>query len=57
MPKSIKLEVADEIFFEVNDILLLAVKILNGEGFLVTAYQTKKYKKKGELIWPDIKER
>lgn len=34
------------------DILIVAVKVLNGDGFLVTAYQTKEYKKKGELIWP-----
>lgn len=39
------------------DILIVAVKILNGEGFLVTAYQTKIYKKKGELVWPKQKER
>lgn len=34
------------------DILVVAVKALNGEGFLVTVYQTNDYKKKGELIWP-----
>ncbi len=34
------------------DILIVAVKILNGEGFIVTAYQTKVYKQKGELLWP-----
>lgn len=34
------------------DILIVAVKILNGDGFLITAYQTKKYTKKGELVWP-----
>jgi hypothetical protein len=33
------------------DILMLAVKVLNGNGFLVTAYQTKEHKKKGNLIW------
>jgi len=38
------------------DILIVAVKVLNGEGFLVTVYQTKEYKKKGELIWPKQKE-
>jgi len=32
--------------------LLVAVKYLNGNGFIVTAYQTKEYKKKGQLIWP-----
>lgn len=39
------------------DILIVAVKVINGEGFLVTAYQTKEYKKKGELVWPKPKER
>lgn len=34
------------------DILIIAVKVLNGEGFLVTVYQTKVYIKKGELVWP-----
>ena len=33
------------------DILIVAVKVLNGEGFLVTVYQTKEYIKKGELLW------
>ena len=33
------------------DILVVVVKVLNGEGFLVTVYQTKEYKKKGELVW------
>lgn len=37
-------------------ILIVAVKVLNGEGFLVTCYQTKKYKKKGKLVWPNSKE-
>lgn len=32
-------------------VILIAAKILNGDGFLVTVYQTKKYKPKGELIW------
>lgn len=36
---------------EKYDILIIAVKVLNGGGFLVTVYQTKKYKKKGELVW------
>ena len=40
---------------EKHDILIVAVKTLNGEGFLVTAYQTKKSKKKGKLIWPKLK--
>ena len=34
------------------DILIIAVKVLNGEGFLITVYQTKGYTKKGELVWP-----
>ncbi|OGK19933.1 hypothetical protein A3C23_04505 [Candidatus Roizmanbacteria bacterium RIFCSPHIGHO2_02_FULL_37_13b] len=34
-----------------NAILVVVVKVLNGEGFLVTTYQTYKYKKKGESIW------
>lgn len=38
------------------DILIIAVKILNGDGFLVTAYQTDDYKRKGELIWQKTKE-
>ena len=33
-------------------ILIVAVKVLNGKGFLVTTYQTREYKKKGEIIWP-----
>lgn len=39
------------------DILIVAVKVLNGEGFLVTVYQTKEYKKKGNRIWPKQKEK
>ncbi|GEM_PF-4987671 len=38
------------------DILIVAVKVLNGDGFLVTTYQTKEYKRKGEKIWPKQKE-
>ena len=34
------------------DILIVAVKVLNGDGFLVTVYQAKEFKKKGKLIWP-----
>lgn len=37
------------------DILIVAVKVLNGDGFLVTVYQTKEFKKKGELVWPKQK--
>lgn len=38
------------------DILIVAVKVLNGEGFLVTCYQTRKVKRKGELLWQKQKE-
>lgn len=37
------------------DILVVAVKVLNGDGFLVTAYQTEHYKRKGELVWQKLK--
>ena len=37
---------------ESYDILIVAVKVLNGDGFLVTVYQTGVYKKKGTLLWP-----
>lgn len=40
---------------EKYDILIIAVKVLNGDGFLVTTYQTKEYKKKGGLVWPKQK--
>lgn len=36
-------------------VILVAVKILNGDGFLVTAYETKNYKPKGKLIWQNEK--
>ncbi len=39
------------------DILMVVVKVLNGDGFLVTTYQTKEYKKKGGLIWQKQKEK
>ncbi len=32
--------------------LMVLVKHLNGEGFLVTVYQTTKSYKKGEKLWP-----
>lgn len=38
-------------------ILIMAIKVLNGEGFLATVYQTKDYKKKGQLIWPKQKKK
>lgn len=34
-----------------HDILIVAVKILNGDGFLITCYQTKDYKQKGTVVW------
>lgn len=33
-------------------ILVVVTKHLNGDGFLVTAYQTTKSKTKGEKLWP-----
>lgn len=57
-PDEVRLSITDETIllfakkFGKYDILIVAVKVLNGEGFIVTAYQTKKYKKKGKLIWP-----
>lgn len=39
------------------DILIVAVKVLNGEGFLVTCYQTKEHTKKGVMLWPKQKEK
>lgn len=62
-PEEIRKSVTDETILlyakEVSeyDILMVAVKVLDGEGFLVTAYQTKEYKKKGELIWQKSKEK
>ena len=43
-----------QIFYKTQEdgfCLICVVKALNGEGFFVTAYQTKKPKPKGELIW------
>lgn len=34
-----------------NDTLVVIVKCLNQEGFLLTVYQTKKPKKKGKQLW------
>jgi len=42
---------------EKYDILIVAIKVLNGDGFLVTVYQTKEFKKKGEFVWPKQKEK
>lgn len=35
-----------------GDILVVVTKNLNGSGFVVTAYQTKKAVNKGEKLWP-----
>lgn len=35
-----------------NDTLVVLVKYLNGDGFVVTVYQTTKVKRKGEKLWP-----
>ena len=32
--------------------LVVVVKYLNGDGFVVTAYQTSKVKRKGKILWP-----
>lgn len=32
--------------------LVVVTKHMNGDGFLVTAYQTTKVKRKGEKLWP-----
>lgn len=34
-------------------VIIVAVKTLNGDGFIVTVYQTEHYKKKGKLLWPE----
>lgn len=62
LPDEIRKSVTDETILlyskEVKkyDILIIAVKILNGDGFLVTAYQTDDYKRKGEIVWQKQKE-
>lgn len=35
-----------------DDILIVVAKHLNGSGFVVTVYQTKKVIDKGEKLWP-----
>lgn len=35
-----------------GDILIVVSKHLNGNGFVVTVYQTKKVLDKGEKLWP-----
>ena len=62
-PDEVRRSLADAIIFlyaqtqEKYDILIVAVKVLNGDGFLVTVYQTKEFKKKGELLWLKQKEK
>lgn len=62
-PDEVRQSVTDPTIFlfakkvEKYDILIVAVKTLNGEGFLVTVYQTKKSKKKGNLIWSKSKDK
>lgn len=34
-----------------GEILVVVAKHINGEGFLVTVYQTNKETKKGEVLW------
>lgn len=60
-PDEIRQSVTDETIllyakrFQQYDILIVAVKVLNGDGFLVTVYQTTVYKQKGKLLWPKQK--
>lgn len=35
-----------------EETLIVVVKYLNGNGFVVTVYQTSKEKRKGEQLWP-----
>lgn len=35
-----------------DETLVVVTKHMNGDGFLVTAYQTTKSKRKGEKLWP-----
>ena len=35
-----------------QETLVAVIKHLNGDGFLITAYQTSKIKRKGDKIWP-----
>ncbi len=56
-PDEVRRSVTDETIFLYSkkiakyDILIVAVKILNSDGFLVTVYQTKEYRKKGKILW------
>ncbi len=38
--------------FQQSETLLVVVKHLNGDGFVVTVYQTSKSHKKGKKLWP-----
>lgn len=65
-PDCIKaLETPDEVYQSVQDpyislfykrvndkTLVVVVKYLNDDGFVVTAYQTSKTKRKGKRLWP-----
>lgn len=56
-PNSVYQSVKDETvsiqYKKYSEFTLVAVtKHLNGDGFLVTAYQTTKPKMKGEKLWP-----
>lgn len=35
-----------------KNFLVVVVKYLNGDGFIVTVYKTSKFKRKGERLWP-----
>lgn len=62
-PNEIRQSVTDETIllyaksFQQYDILIVVVKVLNGDGFLVTVYHTTEYKQKGKLIWSKQKSR
>lgn len=39
-------------FHKEGETLLVVIKHLNGDGFVVTVYQTRKTQKKGTKLWP-----
>ena len=56
-PDEVYLSVRDKyirLFYKKIDktTLVVLVKYLNGDGFVVTVYQTTKVKRKGEKLWP-----
>ncbi len=56
-PEEVYRSVRDEFIFIYykkyeEDTLTVVAKHLNGDGFLITAYQTSKIKRKGEKLWP-----